>query len=116
MLAAGYESGVRLQEVFAACAKQSRHGRPSRRRRGYQVNRTLVVPNPQIRRTIQDDENAAQEILVNLGRAEADLIPGSQRIQRQENRPVVRARKKERPTVRSRLVAEKRRGENGSRR
>jgi len=49
-----YESGVRLQEVFAACAKQSRHGRPSRRRRGYQVNRTLVVPNPQIRRTIQD--------------------------------------------------------------
>ena len=49
-------------------------------------------------------------------RAEADLIPGSQRIQRQENRAVVRARKKERPTVRSRLVAEKRRGENGSRR
>ena len=61
-------------------------------------------------------ENAAQEIPVNLGRAEADLIPGSQRIQRQENRAVVRARKKERPTVRSRLVAEKRRGENGSRR
>ena len=104
MLAAGYESGVRLQEVFAAAG------------RGCQVKRTLVVPNPQIRRTIQDDENAAQEIPVNLGRAEADLIPGSQRIQRQENRPVVRARKKERPTVRSRLVAEKRRGENGSRR